>query len=79
MIIQEIFDELALNDHSPSSVVESASYDIVLGSVQITFTPERGGQTYSFPCSPTQWGEYRKSDSKGSALATVFGVHGGRR
>lgn len=71
-----LVDEIFLVDDSPSSAVQSAHFDPAIGAVRITF--HEGGE-YSFPCSASQWLEYRNADSKGGALASVLGVHGGRK
>lgn len=76
-LVGYIVEEAILTDESPSDAVESARFDPMLGIIEITF--HKGGQTYAYPCSAVQFEQYVGSDSKGSALSSIFGVHGGRR
>ena len=65
-----LLDELFLSDDSYSSAVQSAHFNPLSGTVEVTFT--RGG-TYRFPCSIHQWLAYKSADSKGDAVNDLMG------
>ena len=70
MLLDKLTEEM-LNDDSPSSAVQSAHWNPLTNSVEVTF--RKGGHSYSFPCSLEDWVEYKSADSKGGAINDLMG------
>lgn len=58
-----------MSDHSTSSAVSSSSWNPVTMTADITF---RNGKSYSYPCNPEQWFDWKTSGSKGEAFTELF-------